>query len=96
MKIFRCKNYVFSAHSSALFFLAMHEFFFGASACRIFFQTSFPCMNFFWELSTPLRLILRSTPNSARWSRGGGTEMKRTMGSDWLSTCADEMGLLPK
>ena len=36
--------------------------FFGATACRIFLRTSFPCMNFFWGVVTPSSVISNGPP----------------------------------
>ena len=43
------------------FFLAMHEFFFGATACRIFFQTSF-LHEFFWGIVNPPPVNTKGPP----------------------------------
>ena len=54
LKICRCTIFFFSSSLVYVtFFLALHELFFGATACRIFFQTSFPCMIFWGNCYPP-------------------------------------------
>ena len=62
LKICRCTIFFSSSLVYVTFFRALHELFFGATACRIFFQTSFPCMIFLGELSSPPPSVISNGP----------------------------------